>query len=204
MAPGAIFHVLRLAFVSLLRQRTADCSHQKGCGAQRPHRYLSPNRAHVRGISGAKICNCRQICSQSLIQIKKPASAMRLMVFMNTKKQQQVDPSASPYLVEAIEVADRKIKDYLLRQHLSLWHPISTAPNNHDLELKVLNGASPVVLPFPCRQTNVSEWINADLETANDIQPTNWRPWQKAKVREPRLGAGSSLSHQNKRRWSDT
>jgi len=71
-----------------------------------------------------------------LIQIKKPASAMRLMVFMNTKKQQQVDPSASPYLVEAIEVADRKIKDYLLRQHLSLWHPISTAPNNHDLELK--------------------------------------------------------------------
>jgi len=136
MAPGAIFHVLRLAFVSLLRQRTADCSHQKGCGAQRPHRYLSPNRAHVRGISGAKICNCRQICSQSLIQIKKPASAMRLMVFMNTKKQQQVDPSASPYLVEAIEVADRKIKDYLLRHHLSPWHPISTAPNNHDLELK--------------------------------------------------------------------
>ena len=52
------------------------------------------------------------------------------------------------------EVADRKIKDYLLRQHLSLWHPISTAPNNHDLELKVLDGASPVVLPFPCPRTN--------------------------------------------------
>ena len=52
---------------------------------------------------------------------------MRLMVFMNTKKQQKLDPGASPYLVEAIEVADRKIKDYLLRQHLSLWHPISTA-----------------------------------------------------------------------------
>ena len=94
------------------------------------------------------------------------------MVFMNTKKQQQVDPSASPYLVEAIEVADRKIKDYLLRQHLSLWHPISTAPNNHDLELKVLDGALPVVLPFPCRRTNAGAWINADLETGIDIQPT--------------------------------
>src|SRR6516162_6854810 len=195
MAPGAIFHVLRLAFVSLLRQRTADCSHQKGCGAQRPHRYLSPNRAHVRGISGAKICNCRQICSQSLIQIKKPASAMRLMIFMNTK--QQVDPSASPYLVEAIEVADRKIKDYLLRQHLSLWHPISTAPKNHHLELKVLGGALPVVLPFPCRRTNAGEWIKADLATGIDIPPTKWRPSPKARVREPRLGAESNLPPQN-------
>jgi hypothetical protein len=54
MAPGAIFHVLRLAFVSLLRERTADRNHQRGCGAQ-PHRYLSPNRSHVRGNSGAKI-----------------------------------------------------------------------------------------------------------------------------------------------------
>ena len=34
MASGAIFHVFRLAFVSVLRQRTADRSHQKGCGAQ--------------------------------------------------------------------------------------------------------------------------------------------------------------------------
>src|SRR6516162_1971633 len=51
-------------------------------------------------------------------------------------------------------------------------HPISTAPNNHDLELKVLDGASPVVLPFPCRRTNAGAWINADLETGIDIQPT--------------------------------
>ena len=42
----------------------------------------------------------------------------------------------SPHLAETIEAMDRKIKDYLLRQHLSLWQPISTAPNNHDLELK--------------------------------------------------------------------
>jgi hypothetical protein len=34
MASSAIFHVFRLACVSVLRQRTADRSHQKGCGAQ--------------------------------------------------------------------------------------------------------------------------------------------------------------------------
>ena len=123
--------------------------------------------------------------------------------FYEHEKAAKTRPRQSPYLVEAIEVADRKIKDYLLRQHLSLWHPISTAPNNHDLELKVLDGALPVVLPFPCRRTNAGEWINADLETGIDIQPTKWRPWQKARVREPRLGAESNLPHQNERRWSD-
>jgi hypothetical protein len=139
-----------------------------------------------------------------LIQIKKIAPAIRLMAFMNTNKQQKLDPGASPHLAETIEAADRKIKDYLLRQHLSLWHPISTAPNNHDLELKVLDGASSVALPFPCRRTNAGEWINADLETGIDIQPTKWRPWQKAKARKPGLSTRSGLPHQNERRWSDT
>jgi len=36
MAPSAIFQVFRLAFVSVLRQRTADRSHQKDCRAQLP------------------------------------------------------------------------------------------------------------------------------------------------------------------------
>ena len=47
MASGAIFHVFRLAFVRVLRQRTADRSHQKGGGAQ-PYRYRSPNRSHAQ------------------------------------------------------------------------------------------------------------------------------------------------------------
>jgi hypothetical protein len=120
-----------------------------------------------------------------LIQIKKPALAMRLMAFMNAKKQRKRKSSSSRHLAEAIEAADRKIKDYLLRLHLSLWHPISTAPANHDLELKLLDGASTIILPFPCRRTNAGEWINADLETSIDIRPTKWRPWQKAKWRKP-------------------
>jgi len=105
---------------------------------------------------------------RSLIQIKKPAPAMRLMAFMNPKTQPKIEPGSPPHLAEVIEAADRKIKDYLLRQHLSLWHPISTAPNNQDLELKVLDGVSSVVLPFPCRRTNAGDWINADLETRGD------------------------------------
>ena len=71
-----------------------------------------------------------------------------------------------------LEDADRKIKDYLLRLHLSLWHPISTAPTNHDLELKVLDRASSIILPFPCRRTTAGD---ADLETSIDIRPTKWR-----------------------------
>jgi hypothetical protein len=143
---------------------------------------------------------------QFLIQINKPTPAMRLMGSMNAKKQQKNEPAPSPHSVEVIEAVDRKMKDYLLLQYLSLWHPISTAPNNHDLELKVLEGTSSVILPFPCKQTNAGEWLNADLETGIDIQPIKWRPWQKAKaLRSPRLSAGNDLHHtnQNERRWSD-
>jgi hypothetical protein len=104
---------------------------------------------------------------------------------MNAKKPQKFEPGSWSHLAEVIEATNRTIKDYLLRQHLSLWHPISTAPNNHDLELKVLDGGSSVVLTFPCGRTNAGEWINADLEAAIDIRPTKWRPWQKAKARKP-------------------
>jgi hypothetical protein len=107
-------------------------------------------------------------------------------------------------LAEAIEAADREIKDYLLRLHLSLWHPISTAPTNHDLELKVLDGESSVVLPFPCKRTNGGKWINADLETGIDIRPTKWRPWQKAKAHKPGLEIRAGLPHQNEQRRNNT
>jgi hypothetical protein len=50
---------------------------------------------------------------------------------MNAGNDQKLEPDSSPYLGDVMEAADRKIKDYLLRQHLSLWHPISTSPDNH-------------------------------------------------------------------------
>ncbi len=62
-----------------------------------------------------------------------------------------------------IGTVERRIHDYLLHQHLAQWHPISTAPNNHDLELTVLDDATAAILPFPCRRTNSGQWINADL-----------------------------------------
>jgi len=135
-----------------------------------------------------------RFAGRSLIQIKKPAPAMRLMALMNAKIQPRLEPGSPPHLAEVIDAADRKIRDYLLRQHLSLWHPISTAPNNQDLELKVLDGVSSVVLPFPCRRTNAGDWINADLETGIDIHPTKWRPWQKAKARKPQPSTGGNLT----------
>jgi hypothetical protein len=123
---------------------------------------------------------------------------------MNAKKPQKFEPGLWSHLADVIEATNRTIKDYLLRQHLSLWHPISTAPNNHDLELKVLDGGSSVVLTFLCRRTNAGEWINADLEAAIDIRPTKWRPWQKAKARKPQFSTGRDFSHHSGRRWSGT
>jgi|SRR5579859_6171478 len=106
---------------------------------------------------------------------------MRLVVSMDENQQQKPGRGASPRLVAMIEVADREFHTYLLRQHLSSWHPISTAPANHDLELRVLDEAT-ITLPFPCRRTNDGAWINADLGTSLHIQPLKWRPWQKRKV----------------------
>lgn len=129
---------------------------------------------------------------------------MRLIFLMNGNQRQKTKPGLSPHLAELIEAADRKIKNYLLRQHLLLWHPISTAPDNHDLELKVLDGGSSVVLPFPCRRTNAGGWINADLETGVDIRPTNWRPWQKATARSPRSETKVGFRPQNEQRRTNT
>jgi hypothetical protein len=88
---------------------------------------------------------------------------------------------SSSQLADMIGVAERKIHDYLLHRHLTHWHPISTAPNNHDLELTILDGAAAAIFRFPCRRKNSGEWINADLGISIKIQPAQWRPWSKLK-----------------------
>jgi hypothetical protein len=90
-----------------------------------------------------------------------------------------------------IEALDRKIHDYLLHQHLSLWHPISTAPANHDLELIVLDGASSVVLPFPCQRTNTAAWFNPIYEPLFISSRRNGVRGKKTKTPKPEKGAGS-------------
>ena len=62
-----------------------------------------------------------------------------------------------------------------LRSHP--WHPISTAPCNRGVELRVREGTAISTLEFPCRQTNAGDWINCDFGTPINIQPVEWRAW---------------------------
>jgi hypothetical protein len=65
-----------------------------------------------------------------------------------------------------------------LHRHSHHWRPISTAPCNRDVELRVSKGTAISTLEFPCRQTNAGDWINGDLRTPITVQPVEWRVWQ--------------------------
>jgi hypothetical protein len=78
------------------------------------------------------------------------------MAVLNAKKQQKLEPSSSPHFEEVIDATDRRFKKYLLRQHLSHWHPISTAPSNHDLELTILDGGTSAILPLPAGEQTLA------------------------------------------------
>jgi len=84
-------------------------------------------------------------------------------------------------LNDAIDAVDLGIRRYFLHRHLAHWHPISTAPHNQDLEIGVLDENGFVTIPFPCRQTNASDWVNTDLGTRVYMRPATWRVWQKDK-----------------------
>jgi len=73
------------------------------------------------------------------------------------------------------------IHDFLLHWHWAHWHPISTAPYNNDLELRILKDDKGITLPFPCRRKNSGEWINTDLGRHIEIEPIEWRVWQHKK-----------------------
>jgi hypothetical protein len=57
------------------------------------------------------------------------------------------------------------------------WHPISTAPCNRGVELRVREGTAISTLEFPCQQTNAGDWINCDFGTPINIHPVEWRAW---------------------------
>ena len=91
-------------------------------------------------------------------------------------------PSAVAHVIENVE---HKISDVALGFHLAHWHPISTAPCNQSLELRVAEGDHMVTVQFPCCRTNDNEWINADLGTQVHLQPVQWRIWQHSKPAHP-------------------
>jgi hypothetical protein len=65
------------------------------------------------------------------------------------------------------------------------WHPISTAPCNRGVELRVREGTAISTLEFPCRQTNAGDWINCDFGTPINIQPVEWRAWLHGHAPQP-------------------
>jgi hypothetical protein len=65
------------------------------------------------------------------------------------------------------------------------WHPISTAPCNRGIELRVRERTAISTLEFPCQQTNAGDWINCDFGTPINIQPVEWRAWQHCHSPQP-------------------
>ena len=67
-----------------------------------------------------------------------------------------------------------------LPRHSHHWRPISTAPCNRDVELRVSEGTAASTLEFPCQLTSAGDWINGDLRTPIKVQPVEWRVWPQS------------------------
>ena len=81
-------------------------------------------------------------------------------------------------------------KDWLerLESYLSIgsqWHPVSTAPYNQALEVRIIDNEEIVTLEFPCLRTNEESWINVDLGTLIVIEPVQWRAWHHSQAPQP-------------------
>jgi hypothetical protein len=85
----------------------------------------------------------------------------------------------------AIEDADHVIDDFSLHAHWSHWHPVSTAPCNRELELRISDEGKISTLEFPCLLTNSGSWIDVDLGTRIVIQPLEWRIRQHNRSPQP-------------------
>jgi hypothetical protein len=77
----------------------------------------------------------------------------------------------------------------------SSWRPISTAPFNRVVELRVADNLGIGVIPFPCRQT-ARGWVNADLGIRLETEPSAWRTWPDEHLRASK--ALASTLHRSK------
>ena len=57
-----------------------------------------------------------------------------------------------------------------------MWQNISTAPNDRDVQLAVIDGDGPHALVFPCRRI-AGGWMNAETKERLDVHPSHWREW---------------------------
>lgn len=60
-----------------------------------------------------------------------------------------------------------------------MWHPITTAPADRDIELAVLDREGQHALVFPCRRI-AAGWMNAQSGERLDVRPTHWRDWAES------------------------
>jgi hypothetical protein len=63
------------------------------------------------------------------------------------------------------------------------WHPVSTAPVEQDLEVRLEDPFGRYVLMFPCRLVPSQGWINSRLETPLPADPVDWRNWDESSLR---------------------
>ena len=59
-----------------------------------------------------------------------------------------------------------------------MWHLISTAPFDCNLELALIDANGVHAIPFPCQRI-LGGWIKAEMKTPIDAHPTHWRDWAK-------------------------
>ncbi|MGB7781648.1 MAG: hypothetical protein WCF86_09070, partial [Pseudolabrys sp.] len=60
----------------------------------------------------------------------------------------------------------------------AMWHPIFTAPFDHDLELAVIDANGTRSICCPCRRV-LGGWIKSETKRPIEVRPTHWRDWAK-------------------------
>ena len=63
------------------------------------------------------------------------------------------------------------------------WHPISNAPVERELEVRLEDSFGRYVLLFPCKLVPGRGWVNSRLETPLPIEPVDWRYWDESSIR---------------------
>jgi hypothetical protein len=60
------------------------------------------------------------------------------------------------------------------------WRPIDTAPWEEDVTLLVTDGrGEPYPIPYPCKRTADSGWMNSSRGTPLAVTPLQWKPYVK-------------------------
>jgi hypothetical protein len=62
------------------------------------------------------------------------------------------------------------------RQNFPMWHPISIAPFDRNLELAIIDSSGVNAFFLPCCRI-LWGWCDAKTRRRVDVKPTHWREW---------------------------